>query len=267
MFGLSTRLVCLALLASATSLLSYAAPALAQIPLTPALQPELDPAPAPESAAGVAAPASSAAELPPAPAAPPGTAIAPPSANAPPPAKTDRLTTRSREGTLDADRDSDVDAEVAPKRRWYGWETLTSDGVSLTMVVVGVALASNDSGRDTAASDVAFLGVLNYEFGPGIIHFLHRNPGRGFASMGLRFAMPVAGGFVGASAASGCNGFFCQAGAAAVGLLAGMGGAIAIDAAVFAYDDPKRSRYARVSLTPLVTVLPGRAWVGVFGQL
>jgi hypothetical protein len=79
--------------------------------------------------------------------------------------------------------------------------------------------------------------------------------------------MPVAGAVLGASLASGCNGFLCEAGGAAIGSLVGMSGAIAVDAAVFAYDDPKPSRYGRLTLTPVIAVLPGRAWVGVSGRL
>jgi hypothetical protein len=47
-----------------------------------------------------------------------------------------------------------------------------------------------------------------------------------------------------------------------------MAGAIAIDAAVFAYDDPlPHADPHRVSLTPLVQVGSERAWLGLSGQL
>jgi hypothetical protein len=203
--------------------------------------------------------------LPPAPPAPPGTTLQPPSPNAPAPAKTDHLAERAPERVAEDELD-DVE-QSRPQRHWYGWQTLVADGASFATLIAAASVDSQDHGRDSPASTLAWLGVLSYELTPGIIHFVHRNPGRGFASFGLRLGMPIAGAFIGASAASGCNGFLCEAGGAAIGVLAGMGGAIAIDAAVFAYDDPKPSRFGQLTLSPVVAVLPGRAWVGLSGRL
>jgi hypothetical protein len=75
------------------------------------------------------------------------------------------------------------------------------------------------------------------------------------------------GAFIGVSAASGCGGTECEAGGAGLGLLFGMGGAIAIDAAVFAYDDPEHVARRRASLVPLVSVTHHQAWLGIGGQL
>jgi hypothetical protein len=71
---------------------------------------------------------------------------------------------------------------------------------------------------------------------------------------------------LGGAAASGCSGYECQAGGIGVGFLLGMGGAVAIDAAVLAYDsreDPLRSAGVR----PVVSVGAGRAWLGIAGEL
>jgi hypothetical protein len=83
----------------------------------------------------------------------------------------------------------------------------------------------------------------------------------------MRFGMPLAGAFIGASFASGCNGNLCEAGGAGVGALLGMGGAIAIDAAVLARDDPKPSTARPGALVPLALVTPHQAWIGVGGAL
>jgi hypothetical protein len=109
---------------------------------------------------------------------------------------------------------------------------------------------------------------LGYEFGPGIVHFVHRNPGRGFASFGVRLGMPLAGAFLGASLFSNCDGYNCEQDGAGAGFLLGMAGAIAIDAAVFAYDD-RRAPPTHVGprLVPLASLRPGRAWVGFGGEL
>lgn len=163
------------------------------------------------------------------------------------------------------DDDADL-AALAPKRTWYGWQTLAVDGASLSAVLVGAALDRRDSGPDGGV--VTALGLLGYELAPGIVHFVHRNPGRGFASFGVRLGMPLAGAVLGASLASNCDGYNCEEDGAAVGLLLGMAGAIAIDASVFAYDDrrPQATR-ATPRVVPLASLQPGRAWLGLGGEL
>jgi hypothetical protein len=270
MAELSQRLARLALLASATSLLSYESRALAQIPV------QLEPQPAPPNPgaappAPVATPPAAVEALPPAPAPPPGAPALPASANVPGPAKAAVITEpearREAEYRVEADAERDAYAAeeaAAPRSRWYGWQTLASDGVSLTALVVGVGMSS---GRDDFGSTLAWSGVLGYEFAPGIVHFAHRNPGRAFASFGLRLGMPLAGAFLGASMASGCDRNLCEASGAALGILLGIGGAIAIDAAVFAYDDRKHAVSRGVELMPLVSVGPRQTWIGVGGTL
>jgi hypothetical protein len=59
----------------------------------------------------------------------------------------------------------------------------------------------------------------------------------------------------------------CESQGAALGGLLGVGGAIAIDAAVFAYDDRKLRPPSLGGLSPLVLVGRHRALVGVGGAL
>jgi hypothetical protein len=49
--------------------------------------------------------------------------------------------------------------------------------------------------------------------------------------------------------------------------LIGMAGAVALDAAVFAYDDAKPPFGRHLGLVPLVSVTPRLAWFGVGGDL
>jgi hypothetical protein len=67
---------------------------------------------------------------------------------------------------------------------------------------------------------------------------------------------------------SNCDGHHCEEVGAAVGLLLGMAGAIVIDSALFAYDD-RRSRATRATFrfVPLASLQPGRAWLGLGGEL
>jgi hypothetical protein len=257
---LPSPLVRLALPLFAT--LGLSSPAAAQIPF----------APAPATAATLPAPlpdSSEASEAAVPPALPAGTGTPPPpSAAQPTPAKADRLKeppVSVVEAAVDDDAELDEDGSSAegPRRSWYGWQTLTADGISTLLFITGASLA--DRGDDTGET-LAWGSLAGYEFAPGILHFVHKNPGRGFASFGIRLGMPLAGAFLGAAAASGCSGYECEAGGAGAGFLLGMGGAIAIDAAVLAYDYPESSRRA-ARVLPIVSIARGRAFVGLTGEL
>jgi hypothetical protein len=277
MHGLSQRLVRFALLASATSLFSYAGPVAAQLPVFRAERAE-EPAPSPPVAPSAPAPPASAASVlpsapPPPIGAPASAAPALDSANAPAPAKaaliTDPGAHREAEARAERERDSDesAGADLQLGRRWYGWKTLTADGVSLTAFLAGVSISSGSSSGNGTGQALAWFGLLGYELAPGFVHFVHRNPGRGFASFGMRLGLPLAGAFIGASLASGCDANLCEAGGAGAGILIGMGAAVAIDAAVFAYDDAPHARGRRLGFVPLVAVAPHQAWFGIGGDL
>jgi hypothetical protein len=239
---LSPRLVRLVKAGSIVACFSCARPALAQIPA-------YTPHEAPPAEAAASAPETATPALP---------------ASAPPAAKAVVITEQHAPAQP---RDDDVDDAALQARtrpHWYGWQTLVADGATLSVFLASGVVGNGD---ERLGTQLAVLGLASYELTPGIIHFVHGNPGRGFASMGIRLGMPLTGAFVGATAASGCDGFLCEASGAAVGLLLGAAGAIAIDAAVFAYDDPKLRSSSRLSLRPLVSVTPQRAIVGLMGQL
>ena len=122
--------------------------------------------------------------------------------------------------------------------RWYGWQTLAADGMSLALTVGSIALAG--SGGEEPSSALGWGALGTYVLGGPILHFVHENPGRGFASLGMRVVGPIALGVIGAAAEDCANhgGDFCGLGGAVVGATMGIVAAITIDAAVFAYDDP-----------------------------
>lgn len=278
MAWLSQRLVRLARFASATSLLGYASAAGAQVPIFQAPAPEADTAPAASAPAESVAPAeplpaAPAVPLPLAPAVPPGLAPAAGPGTTPAPAKAALITEPGARKAAETRRDEDADdegdeaADRAARPHWYGWQTLTADGASFAALLVSASLDGQGTSNGSAGVGLAWLGLLGYEAAPGIIHFAHRNPGRGFASFGMRLGMPLAGAFVGASVASDCNTNLCEANGAAIGILLGMAGAIAIDAAVFAYDEPKRRPLRSLDVLPFFSLTPRQAWVGLRGQL
>jgi hypothetical protein len=155
----------------------------------------------------------------------------------------------------------DAPPEDAPPRRsrrpretWYGWQTLLLDGASIGLMLT--------------KSDATGWGVVGYFFAPSIVHFAHRNVGNGFASIGLRIGLPFVGILLGSMASSCFNGdsnLACDLDAATAGLLLGMAGAITIDAAALAYEQRPRRRSAGVTVSPLLSLHPGDARVGLAG--
>ena len=123
------------------------------------------------------------------------------------------------------------------------------------------------SSSDTAVDHVlvaSFLTLAAIAMATAAIWAILARPRAGYVILAF---YPIAGILLGAAAASGCDGFLCEAGGAGIGLLLGMGGAIAIDAAVFAYDDPRPRRADARRLVPLFALRPHATWVGVAGEL
>jgi hypothetical protein len=109
----------------------------------------------------------------------------------------------------------------APRRRWYGWQTLLVDGASIGLLVLGVAADDRGAGR---------LGALGYFFGAPIVHWSHGHVGKGFASLGLRVGSVL----VLSVAAFGCYGG--KSAACYLGLSV-VPGVVAIDSASIARED------------------------------
>lgn len=164
------------------------------------------------------------------------------------------------------------------KRVWYGWQTLTLDGVAIAS---GAILAKG--GFDGAG----WVWIGSYAFGPPVVHALHGRVGMAFADLGIRVGAPVVttliGGVIGCSKSS--DGDFGDVTACATGLalgfLVGYAGAIAIDAAVLAREkvevDPqseeakelereKRKRASTFSIVPDMGLGQNRATFGLHGQ-
>jgi hypothetical protein len=121
--------------------------------------------------------------------------------------------------------------------RWYGSQTLATDGISL--VLSFAAIAANDS-QASSALGIASLGT--FVLGGPLVHFAHGQVGKGFGSLALRTALPLAAGFAGGQLASAdCGAEFCGIGGVLLGGLTGVVAAVAIDSAGLAYE-PVRER-------------------------
>src|SRR5688572_7414027 len=146
---------------------------------------------------------------------------------------------------------SSEEEEKPRKSRWYGWQTLATDGAALTAILLS-ASADQDGGA------LVGLGLAAYALGGPIVHMAHDRAGVGVGSLGMRIGAPLVGAAIGAEAAN-CpdrpdREMFCGMGEIALGVLIGAGTAIAIDAAVLAREPAPDSTRPRIvpglALTP-----------------
>jgi hypothetical protein len=139
-------------------------------------------------------------------------------------------------------------ASDEPDRRWYGWQTLTVDAAAITL---GIALTAES---DTAAVGASML-IGGYLFGGPIVHAGHGAWGKAAASLGTRVGAPFVGAIL-AVAVTDCDDW-CDLGYAAVGGLLGAGGAIALDAAAYAYEPAPEPERPTFGVSPIL--VPGTA--------
>jgi hypothetical protein len=80
----------------------------------------------------------------------------------------------------------DAPAITTSKRRWYGWQTLTADAASITLIAAGVSSRSDMA---------AFTGIASLAVTPSIVHLAHGNYGAAGGSLAMRVAgVPLAAG-------------------------------------------------------------------------
>jgi hypothetical protein len=155
-------------------------------------------------------------------------------------------------------------ASEQPSKRWYGWQILMADGAALT-----IGLAS----RNVAASLVA------YGLPSPVLHLAHERPGAVLGALALRAALPVIAAVAGYSlematsnpCSRGQDLCFRGLGGALVGVFAGYLGAVVIDAAVLARENPPSERTdappraSRVRWQPIIGVTKTGASGGIGG--
>jgi hypothetical protein len=126
---------------------------------------------------------------------------------------------------------SDEEAPPAPastERAWYGWQIMLSDLAS-----VGAFTAGAVSWNSPAGSGAMLAAGLGYPFGGPAVHLAHGRPGAAGWSLLRRFVLPLGGAFAGALIAGKDRGsdeeIPASAAGAALGMLSGMGIAMAYD--------------------------------------
>jgi hypothetical protein len=158
----------------------------------------------------------------------------------------------------------------AESTRWYGWQTLIVDGSAVGLMAIG-------------GSYGVALGVTAYAFGGPMVHGVHGRSGVALGDFLLRVGAPLVAGAmgygIGAGNPSQCSPdrLWCDRDApalegAAVGVLAGAGLAVLLDAALIARetvpsDAPESTGSATVRWSPRMAVTPrGEPNLGVGGS-
>ncbi len=160
-------------------------------------------------------------------------------------------------------------AERERESYWYGWQTLTADGMSIATMIAGGAAGSPTLG---------YIGLGGYFVAAPVVHGVQGRVGVAFGSFGLRVGAPALGAVIGYAAAGPCRDqgqflgcLFHGWAEAAVGGLVGAGAAIALDAALLANGTrlaapPRETGMPKVtSLAPSFDPRTGAAGMGVGG--
>jgi hypothetical protein len=139
---------------------------------------------------------------------------------------------------------------------WYGWKTLFVDCVSLAALLGGAVAES---------PPVIVAGWSGYLVVSPLIHFAHGEPLNGLGSIGLRLGVPAAGGLIGAIVPYECSTLLCDLEPVVIGILIGMGTAVALDAAFLGYRRNDHAASTTPRLTPTFSIAGGRTALGVAG--
>ena len=140
----------------------------------------------------------------------------------------------------------------APEYDDYRLTLLFSDLTAVSLLIGTAAVSDNE----TIATGFVAAGLGTYALGGPIIHFVHKQPGRGFTSLGLRVGLPLVGISLGIGLAAACGSGegaeWCAVGAVLFGGVIAVGGAVTamiIDDSILgkAPKNPKKDQATRSS--------------------
>lgn len=120
--------------------------------------------------------------------------------------------------------------ERVEETSWYGWQVLVADGASLIVLPIGAGVSQSEI--------LGFAALGGYLLAPPIMHGARGRWGIAAASLGLRLGVPTVGLLLGAAVDSeSCRGGdFCVEAGAALGFVAGILGAVALDASLLSFE-------------------------------
>ncbi|HMF39352.1 MAG TPA: hypothetical protein VKQ32_01600 [Polyangia bacterium] len=172
--------------------------------------------------------------------------------------------------------DEPAAAPASGETRWYGWETMASDGTAIALWAAAAYLgdAKYTSGSFQTYQDMAnltaILGVGAYVLGGPVLHAQRGNWNSFGGSLVVRLGLPAAGILVGVLAGAAACGpgiddeVPCPVVGGMLGVAAGALAAMIVDSAVLAREPVERDRGA--SVQPLVVPTSGGASFALAGR-
>ena len=147
----------------------------------------------------------------------------------------------------------------------YWWQNLIVDAASLALASSAGAFDQSPGGENL--SKVMFISAaVGYGMGSPIVHMVHhRNVNRALLSLLLRAGLPLAGGYVG-TLLPGCRQEEFVCGETAIGMLAGLGAALAIDYVWLARKRVERVPARGLSIVPSVSPSQDAVVLGLSGR-
>jgi hypothetical protein len=142
---------------------------------------------------------------------------------------------------------------VRLERRWYGWQTLATDGAAFALIIY----AGTQQFEGGPAVLAVTTGVTTFFLGAPTVHWAHGRIGTGFLSLGARLVAPLLGAAVGSQHCTGeCGGQVLLGFVIATSPLW-------IDPALLAFEDvpARESSPRKLELRPHLSL--SRQWKGI----
>lgn len=143
----------------------------------------------------------------------------------------------------------------------YRAQTLTVDGISIGLFLLGRAMEGADGRDNPTSSTLMGAGIMGSMLASPIVHAVQGHGWRALGSFGIRYGCTTAGVLVAMAASSGCDGLTCSMEYVGLGVLGGMVVASALDAGLLTEERRERPP----AWTPTVSAHADGARVGIVG--
>lgn len=154
--------------------------------------------------------------------------------------------------------------QVRPPQRWYGWQTLLSDGLSVTAFISGIVVANDSRRSEEIGVGIGVGGGLAFLIVPPVIHLAHGQGRNAGVSIALRLGSTA---LLGLAALECTSNRRCDEGWDVLAFIAAVGYPVAVivDAAI-ANEDVPAEEEAHLKLAPWISPIRGGAALGLGGM-
>ena len=157
-----------------------------------------------------------------------------------------------------------AESEAPPS---YTLHVVAADATAVGLMAAGALTDHTMADDSNVPAAFVWAGLGTYVLGAPVVHLMRDQNDRAALSVTLRMGLPLAFGTLGYVTSEGCEGWFCQLDAMALGALGGAALASIIDYAVLSWGTTlakPRKREGAV-WSPTVAPAPGGGQVGVAG--